>query len=109
MGNQCIFGAFLGEGLKMQAPYEDYESFLFRYPRSAGPWHAEIFTSVTKECEGAQDEVRLDHFDMGEELPRKAAAIACKLVRKGKEQVLDVRQSKASIFCDPEGIIVGID
>jgi len=110
--NSCIFGAFLGGGLHMQrGPYEDYESFLFRYPRSAGPWRAEIFQrSVSEQSHESSSEptVVADVQTESQEVCDGASCAASKLIQKGREQALSVRQP-AAIFCDTDGIIIGID
>lgn len=101
----CIFGAFLSEGLKPGSRcYGTHECFLFRYPRSAGAWRTEVYgvlQASQTEVHGAQGDADAQlegaHWSNYQEALRKCQAWAV------------ASTPSAGVFCDNQGIVIGID
>lgn len=100
--NGCIFGAFLSEGLRpVNQCYGTHECFVFRYPRVAGAWRAEIFLAavtpvpIADGTEGTLEEAEA----LGEQFE---ALRKCQAWREASV-------STGAVFCDHTGVVIGID
>jgi len=99
--SNCIFGAFLSEGIRPgQRCYGTHECFVFRYPRAAGAWRTQVF-GVVQSSKGPSsarvDEPHGEHWANYFEALRKCQAWA------------NVATTSAGVFCDHLGIVVGLD
>jgi hypothetical protein len=105
--NGCIFGAFLSEGLRpANHCYGTHECFLFRYPRTAGAWRAEVFlSSVTQAASSSAGAI-----DGTEGTLEDAEALGeqFEALRKCQEW-RSASVSTGAVFCDHTGVVVGID
>jgi len=105
--SNCIFGAFLAEGIRPGSRCSGtHESFLFRFPRSAGAWRTEVYSvmhqTITSPPCGIQEaasEQPLEgaHWANYNEALRKCHAWS------------STSAPSAGIFCDHLGICIGID
>lgn len=100
--NHCIFGVFASEGLRPQNRcHGTHECFLFRFPRHAGAWRAEIFHwSQQPEVSGACD---------GSDAEGYTGARANFFQALRAQHGCPASSSPASTYCDYTGIVVGID
>lgn len=104
--SHCIFGAFLPGGLAPGARcYGNHESFVFRYPRTAGSWRTEVYgvlhsmpdpNAVQADAQRGQ-QPEGDHWVNYFQALRKCQAWSVTTV------------PSTGAFCDDLGIVVGID
>jgi len=105
--SNCIFGAFLAEGLRPGCRcYGTHECFVFRYPRAAGAWRTEVYgvvqalQDVGKAAQAAatrNEEPQGEHWANYFEALRKCQAWAV------------TAAPVSGVFCDHLGIVVGLD
>lgn len=102
--NNCIFGAFLSDGLKPGSLcYGSHECFVFRYPRSAGAWRTEVYGWVgpSQAAAGAdaaeEDKLMGPHWANYNEALRKCKAWSV------------AATPAAVVFGDYTGVVIGFD
>jgi len=103
--SNCIFGAFLSEGLRPgNQCYGTHECFIFRFPRASGAWRTEVYSRVAPTqapvqaaAAAVQVETQGAHWANYLEALRKCQAWA------------GTTSNSAGVFCDHTGIVVGID
>eukprot|EP00405_Crypthecodinium_cohnii_P034734 CAMPEP_0206529750 /NCGR_PEP_ID=MMETSP0325_2-20121206/2773_1 /ASSEMBLY_ACC=CAM_ASM_000347 /TAXON_ID=2866 /ORGANISM="Crypthecodinium cohnii, Strain Seligo" /LENGTH=299 /DNA_ID=CAMNT_0054025697 /DNA_START=124 /DNA_END=1020 /DNA_ORIENTATION=- len=101
--SNCIFGAFLAEGLRpgLRSP-TSHESFLFRYPRAGGAWRTQVFSAIQghpaqfQAPRSREEEPQGEHWANYFENLKRCQAWA-------------LTESNGGVFCDTLGIIVGLD
>mmetsp|Transcript_3484 Transcript_3484/g.11502 ORF Transcript_3484/g.11502 Transcript_3484/m.11502 type:complete len:322 (-) Transcript_3484:114-1079(-) len=105
--NNCIFGAFLSEGLIPGGRcYGTHECFVFRYPRAAGPWRTEVYGRATQ----PQAPVRAAAAAaLSEEQRQSAHWTSYQAALRKCQACVSSATPSALIFCDNTGIVVGID
>eukprot|EP00928_Gymnodinium_smaydae_P028188 TRINITY_DN21562_c0_g1_i1.p1 TRINITY_DN21562_c0_g1~~TRINITY_DN21562_c0_g1_i1.p1 ORF type:complete len:328 (-),score=54.61 TRINITY_DN21562_c0_g1_i1:55-1038(-) len=104
----CIFGAFLSEGLRpANQCYGTHECFVFRYPRAAGAWRAEVFGQASAGALPA-GELPMEMGD-GASGGAREAAEQYEALRKCQAWMIANSLSTGVVFCDHTGIVVGID
>lgn len=101
--SNCIFGAFLAEGLRPGSRCQGtHECFVFRYPRAGGAWRTQVFGVLLRSAPVPpsalrEDEPQGDHWANYYEALKKCQAWAV------------AETSSKGVFCDHLGIVVGID
>lgn len=105
--NNCIFGAFLSEGLIPGGRcYGTHECFVFRYPRAAGPWRTEVYGRAAP----PQGPVlAVAAAVLGEEQQQGAHWASYQAALKKCQAHVVSASHSALVFCDHTGIVVGID
>lgn len=115
--NGCIFGAFLSEGLRpTNQCYGTHECFVFRYPRTAGAWRAEVFgqaappgdRAAAAAAAAAAAEPRAEAAGSGED-GEVDTTEQFEALKKCQELGIVASKSTGAVFCDHTGIVVGID
>lgn len=102
--NNCIFGAFLSEGLLPGGRcYGTHECFVFRYPRAAGAWRTEVYGRASQPQVPVRAAAALGEQSQGAHWTSYQEAL-----RKCQACVVSASTSSL-VFCDHTGIVVGID
>lgn len=102
----CILGAFLAEGLRPGSQcYSSHECFVFRYPRTAGAWRTQVFTTTAA---AAATPPALEDRQEGKG-PSSERSLEFEALRKCQDWTGTSAPSAASVFCDHTGIVIGID
>jgi len=105
--NNCIFGAFLSEGLRpVNQCYGSHECFVFRYPRDVGGWLTEIYCQ-----EPPRPEIRRSVVTDDDDSAVGDASVASEQYEALKkcQAFQQVASPSAAVFCDHTGIVIGID
>jgi len=101
--SNCIFGAFLPEGIRPGGRCSGtHESFLFRFPRAAGAWRTEVYGVVHQTIDSAprglqEQQLEGAHWTNYCEALRKCQAWA------------STSAPSSGVFFDHQGIVIGID
>lgn len=120
--NSCIFGAFLSEGLgPANQCYGTHECFVFRYPRTAGAWKAEVYMQTSPGSHGGAPcaaavaaAVEEDCREGSSEHDESGSAVSSTRTKdyqalRRLESTVGSAPSYRGVFCDHTGIVVGID
>eukprot|EP00929_Paragymnodinium_shiwhaense_P119712 TRINITY_DN91609_c0_g1_i1.p1 TRINITY_DN91609_c0_g1~~TRINITY_DN91609_c0_g1_i1.p1 ORF type:complete len:362 (+),score=44.74 TRINITY_DN91609_c0_g1_i1:74-1159(+) len=126
--NSCIFGAFLSEGLgPANQCYGSHECFVFRYPRTAGAWRAEVYMQTSPQSQGAapcaaavaaaaeaaaaaaEGESKDVGSDSDEPGPATTRRTEHRQTLRRLESTVGSAPSYRGVFCDHTGIVIGID
>lgn len=104
--SNCIFGAFLSDGLRPGARcYGSHECFLFRYPRAGGAWRTQVYGVVQTFADPSRSG---QATSLREEEP-KGEHWANYFDALQRCQAWSTSAPNAGVFCDHSGIVIGID
>uniref|UniRef100_A0A7S1PVA9 Oxidation resistance protein 1 n=1 Tax=Alexandrium catenella TaxID=2925 RepID=A0A7S1PVA9_ALECA len=109
--NNCIFGAFLSEGLMPGGRcYGTHDCFVFRYPRAAGPWRIAVYGRASQPQAPVRAAEALALGDDQRHAQQQGAHWASYQAALRKCQACVASGSPSSlVFCDHTGIVVGVD
>lgn len=113
--SNCIFGAFLSEGLRnVTQCYGTHECFVFKNPRTAGAWRTEVYRKSlqpvqlpdSSDATSTEGQSELGHASKPGGFSSEKAGYFEDLRKLQAAVNID---SGASVLCNHNGLVVGID